>query len=171
MSGTTGKDVSGRPRQHDNGAVHERTALLGTSWGGRARAQGHSLSVSPRARHFGGREEQEYDDDELDEQLLLARTASISSAVGLAPEAPEAGSFQHHQRRMSMAAGDSTMEERSSNTDYDAEGAPLLSSGKYERQYLYNTNYGLFITIFLSVMLGNFVAIFDGTIMASSHPV
>lgn len=164
------KDVSGRSPQNRSDAVHERTALLGTPYG---RPHGHSLSVSPRTRQFGGRDEEDAEDslDEDESNLLLARTSSISSAVGLAPEASDFAMFQHRQRKMSIATADPLSGGETSSVEYDAEAAPLLSTGKPAREYLYNTNYSLFITIFLSVMLGNFVAIFDGTIMASSHPV
>jgi MFS family permease len=45
------------------------------------------------------------------------------------------------------------------------------SDGPIVREYLIDTDYRRFITVFLGVMLTYFIACFDSTIMASSHPV
>ncbi|KAF7523040.1 hypothetical protein G7054_g11921 [Neopestalotiopsis clavispora] len=153
-------------------SANEQTALL-TSAAGDRRYDG------------GGGHETESDDeieDELDEresELLLARTASISSAVGLAPEAPEGVMIAHRQRRPSRVA----REEDDDDDDllpetpgYDVEeggqgAAPLLGVDKPRREWLINTDFRRFLTIFAAIMLGSFLSIFDGTIMASSHPV
>ncbi|KAH8201120.1 hypothetical protein TruAng_004747 [Truncatella angustata] len=171
MGGQSGTSHSGK---HGADAAHERTALLGAQPQRHAGRQSRSLSRSPGGYHY------DTEEDELDEresELLLARTASISSA-GLAPETPEGAMFQHRQRRMSTTAPESPLSEESVDIDYDAEAAeasgaaatPLLR-GKLQSEYLISTDYRRFVVIFLSIMLGNFVAIFDGTIMASSHPV
>jgi hypothetical protein len=162
----------------EDDTISERTPLLASQQQQAPQAlhQGGPASRSPQSRPYDTDE-----DDELDvheSELLLARTASISSAVGLAPEAPEGVMFQHRQRKMSTSTARAYEEEdddddrEPTTPGYDLEeGAPLLGQAKSERQYLINTNYPLFITIFLTLMLGNFISIFDGTIMASSHPV
>ncbi|KAK6077493.1 transporter [Seiridium cupressi] len=160
----------GTTRLHENEAqtVHERTALLG---GQRiqGRSQDRSLSQSPRHLQYDTEDEDELDEHES--ELLLARTSSISSAAGLAPEAPAGVMFHHRQRKMSVATVESLVDERPSDTDYDVEATALLGPAKSEKQYMINTNFRHFVTIFSSIMLASFIAIFDGTIMASSHPV
>ncbi|KAI0159244.1 multidrug resistance protein fnx1 [Pestalotiopsis sp. NC0098] len=152
------------------GAASERTALL---------------AAAPRSHHYqhqnlydAGHETESDDDDDgerLDaheSELLLARTASISSAVGLAPEAASEGAMFQHRLQKQRSSG-SLFPPATPGYDVE-EGAPLLGTAaadKSERQYLINTNFRHFVTIFAAIMLGSFLSIFDGTIMASSHPV
>lgn len=108
--------------------------------------------------------------------LIVTQPAPISSAAaGLAPEAPEGVIFEQQHPGMSTAMSShgvsNTEEDEPPPTDLDIEAAPLLGTIKIERQYLSNTNPRLFMLIFLSILLAMFIAIFDGTIMASSHPV
>lgn len=173
MSGEPAADTAAQDSMIAAAAsAHEQTALL-TSAAGNRRYDG------------GGGHETESDDeieDELDEresELLLARTASISSAVGLAPEAPEGVMIAYRQRRPSRVAreGDDDDDDLLPETPgYDVEeggqgAAPLLGVDKPRREWLINTDFRRFLTIFAAIMLGSFLSIFDGTIMASSHPV
>lgn len=109
-------------------------------------------------------------------RLIVTQPASIpSAAAGLAPEAPEGIIVGQQHPRMSTTMGSNgvfnTEEDESPPADLDVEVAPLLGTTKDERQYLSKTNPRLFMLIFLSILLAMFIAIFDGTIMASSHPV
>ncbi|ETS82749.1 hypothetical protein PFICI_04625 [Pestalotiopsis fici W106-1] len=180
MSGEPGTDAAAAAQDTivAAAAANDQTALL-AAVGSRQQQQSE-----PRHRYDGGHETGSDDDeDELDEresELLLARTASISSAVGLAPEAPEGVMIAHRQQKPSLVGGrddddvgddDLLPETPGYDVEEGGESAPLLGAGKYKKQYLINTNFRHFITIFMAIMLGSFLSIFDGTIMASSHPV
>lgn len=108
--------------------------------------------------------------------LVITQPVSISSAAaGLAPEAPEGIIVGQQHPRMSTVKRSNgvsnTEQDEPPPADLDVEAAPLLGTTKDERQYLSKTNPRLFMLIFLSILLAMFIAIFDGTIMASSHPV
>lgn len=171
MSGEHGAPAHDEGGGSITGAANERTALL---------------AAAPRSHHYQHQNlydaghETESDDgdcgerlDAHDSELLLARTASISSAVGLAPEAASEGAMFQHRLQKQRSSG-SLFPPATPGYDVE-EGAPLLGTAavadKSERQYLINTNFRRFVTIFAAIMLGSFLSIFDGTIMASSHPV
>lgn len=169
MSGEQGTPAHDADGGSITGAANERTALL---------------AAAPRSHHYqhqnlydAGHETESDDDgderlDAHESELLLARTASISSAVGLAPEAASEGAMFQHRLQKQRSSG-SLFPPATPGYDVE-EGAPLLGTAaadKSERQYLINTNFRHFVTIFAAIMLGSFLSIFDGTIMASSHPV
>jgi hypothetical protein len=153
----------------DDDLPHERTALLsGSSQHGYIE---NSLGTSPRYRY--GDVEDEIDANET--ELLLARTASISSATGLAPEPLESSMLRGRQRRASTSFPEGIDEDAGSPSiprgrDDDVEAA-LSSTSNQARTFLIDTNNRQFWIIFVTTMLTFFVACFDGTIMASSHPV
>lgn len=144
--------------------------------------------------------------DANESDLLLARTASVSSAGGLAPEPLETSMLRRGGRLTSAAAAecrsideDLLFEPKGHHHYHDAEAAgalgedpeaaassssssaggdsseadTLLGSGAETQKYsfLIDTNPARFRTIFLCIMFTHFTACFDGTIMASSHPV
>lgn len=90
--------------------------------------------------------------DAAESELLLARTASASSAAVLGPE-PVDSSLRHGPQ---YAPSD--------GADVEAPGPPPLR----QRAYLLDTNPRQFRAVFASVLMTFFVANFDGTIMASS---
>jgi hypothetical protein len=160
--------------------------------------------------------EYETEDDEIDaneSDLLLARTASVSSATGLAPESLETAMLRrggrqsvrrlsdatasdmdeellfeakgrHHHRRhhhhhdVEAAVGDEAEAETecssSGGEELSSETETLLEAGcaaPRKLSFLIDTNPSRFHAIFLGIMFTHFMACFDGTIMASSHPV
>ncbi|CAG9975042.1 unnamed protein product [Clonostachys byssicola] len=68
----------------------------------------------------------------------------------------------HASKGKSNTYVSSTAVEASDDDEDDASG---------DRQFMSETDYKRFIAIFLVLMLTHFIACFDGTIMASSHPV
>ncbi|KAI1881323.1 hypothetical protein JX265_000149 [Neoarthrinium moseri] len=121
-----------------------------------------ALLATPHQPNYTGsraltRDQYETDeDDEIDaneSDLLLARTASIQSGTGLAPESLESD------------------EPGGYLTDDDVEAVIPAALHKSGREFLIDTDYRKFWTIFMGMMLTYFIAAFDGTIMASSHPV
>ncbi|KAF3018864.1 hypothetical protein E8E14_007910 [Neopestalotiopsis sp. 37M] len=172
--------TSDRASDSNGEVADEHTALLAPQRAPNP-PQDLMLNKSPDALpdyHDFDEDEMNYrseDSDVRSSGLILTQKASISSTAGLVPEAPEGVLSQQQQYRVRPAIGcngvTSPEEGEPAQTDLDVEAAPLLGTAKVERQYLSNTNPRLFMLIFLSIMLAMFIAIFDGTIMASSHPV
>jgi hypothetical protein len=170
--------TSDRASDSNGEVADEHTALLAPQRAPNPR-QDLMLNKSPDAlpnqQDFDEGEYRSEGSDVRSSGLILTQKASISSTAGLVPEAPEGVLPQQQQHRMRSAIGcndvTSPEEGETAQTTLDVEAAPLLGTARVERQYLSNTNPRLFMLIFLSIMLAMFIAIFDGTIMASSHPV
>ncbi|ORY65206.1 major facilitator superfamily domain-containing protein [Pseudomassariella vexata] len=136
------------------------------------------LSKSQHHRYTEGLELEDEDLDANESDLLLARTASHSEASGLAPQSLESSMLRGRRyskgsgRCPSTTRGSEDLEavaESSSSSRTDVEAA---LAGQYSpREYLIDTNRRQFWLIFASIMSTFFIACFDGTIMASSHPV
>ncbi|KAI0175736.1 MFS general substrate transporter [Hypoxylon sp. FL1284] len=102
----------------------------------------------PRGASESDDYDSEYDLDANESDLLIARSFT-SGASGLAPESLESAMLRGRRSR-------STMRRRPSME------APT---------YLIDTDRRRFWIVFASIMMTHFIACFDGTIMASSHPV
>ncbi|KAH8680981.1 major facilitator superfamily domain-containing protein [Xylariales sp. PMI_506] len=114
--------------------------------------------------------------------LLLERTASLSSASGLAPETLEFPLLRDYRQQFSdgkhpnneYAIVEDDEEDGTYDLDNDTRGGywgRARAGLKPSKEFLIDTNFRQFLTIFFGVMVGYFIACFDGTIMASSHPV
>lgn len=136
--------TQGSDSERGDGVITERTSLLrGASPNGRA---GESL-------------------DAAESDLVLARTASASNAaVVLGPE-PLDSSLRHDPPPPYGPSGGGG----GGGTDVEAPSPPSPPPLR-QRTYLLDTNPKQFRAVFASVLLTFFVANFDGTIMASSHP-
>lgn len=174
----------------DHPSDDERTVLLTADGSyGTHYANNTTLAREHQHRHH-------LDANESD--LLLARTTSASSASALAPELLESTmlrgrQFSHSSARRPLLSpapnsaksghGSAIAEAESVNGgihrqaadgDADAVGgeeAASISSSSGQREFLIDTDPKLFRLIFGGVLLVYFIANFDGTIMASSHPV
>ncbi|KAK8868029.1 transporter [Apiospora arundinis] len=137
--------------------------------------------------------------DANESDLLLARTTSASGASALAPELLESTMLRGRQFSHSSAnrpllspARDSVKSghgsaiddvesvngnalrytvEGNENAAIDEEAASIATQSPSSREFLLDTDPALFRVIFGGVLLVYFIANFDGTIMASSHPV
>lgn len=137
--------------------------------------------------------------DANESDLLLARTTSASGASALAPELLESTMLRGRQFSHSSAnrpllspARDSVKSghgsaiddvesvngnalrytvEGNENAAIDEEAASIATQSSSSREFLLDTDPALFRVIFGGVLLVYFIANFDGTIMASSHPV
>jgi hypothetical protein len=163
---------------------HERTSLLS---GSRNPRNTESYLGTPPSYQGWVSE----DDTEVNEaDLLLARAVSPAVVTGLAPETLVSSMFQDRQRRPSsktselccddvpVSTTDTYRDEGPNEEDLEAApSSPNLKgrSAHYRHrranEFLIDTNYGQFCTIFIVLMMTYFIACFDGTIMASSHPV
>ncbi|KAK8090865.1 major facilitator superfamily domain-containing protein [Apiospora phragmitis] len=173
----------------DQPSDDERTTLLGAdgSYGT------HYTSNNPQTREHQHQHHHHLDANDSD--LLLARTTSASSAAALAPELLESTmlrgrQFSHSSAKrplLSPAPGSVGSDHGSAIADaesvngihrYAANGnadaaidEEAASSTASSREFLIDTDPSLFRVIFGGVLLVYFIANFDGTIMASSHPV
>ncbi|KAK8080606.1 major facilitator superfamily domain-containing protein [Apiospora hydei] len=110
--------------------------------------------------------------DANESDLLLARTTSASTpgsvksghGSAIADTESVAGIHRHTANGNAEAAGTIDEEAASTSTATTANSPP-------SREFLIDTDPKLFRLIFGSVLLVYFIANFDGTIMASSHPV
>jgi hypothetical protein len=175
VSMSSGNDRSS-PSAKDDMPPHEHTPLLAVT---QHRYSETSLGSPPRYQDEVL--EEEIDANETD--LLLAQTVSTSSATGLAPVSIDSSMLMGRQRRPSNALSEVTdtasvaSVNRHRNDDNEDAGADLEAAAllplplKQQRTFLVDTNNRQFWIIFLTIMCTFFLACFDGTIMASSHPV
>ncbi|KAI1142933.1 major facilitator superfamily domain-containing protein [Hypoxylon sp. FL0543] len=186
----TTSDNDARSHGQDHGAADERTALLG---GSRERytQEPEPIAIPRGDGLYGDSESDDLDPNEAD--LLVARSYT-SGASGLAPEAFESAMLRGRRQSWSKTRQASTVRSIASvsprptlNGHYeeplesalshgDANGADLETGDAAQRQkpapaFLIDTDRRRFYIVFLSIMFTHFVACFDGTIMASSHPV
>ncbi|RYO99509.1 hypothetical protein DL764_006800 [Monosporascus ibericus] len=133
--------------------------------------------------------------DPNESDLLLARSVS-STPSGLAPEALESAMLRNrsrsggsrcrpswvheHGERQTLdsaiaeeAEADSDSEGPFTSRRHDAEAGTVAAtkSQNTQREFLVDTDNRRFWAVFVGVMATYFIACFDGTIMASSHPV
>lgn len=103
---------------------------------------------------------EEIEQNDLD--LLLSKSNSYTSGIGLAPESQEntmlRGNYSKSIRRVAS---------RSSRFGGDQESV----YGERESPFLGGVSVAQFWVIFAGILANYFVACFDSTIMASSHPV
>lgn len=123
------------------------------------------------------------DDDEFDNQNLVERTISYSSHLGIEPESLEQAMFRTNSReRYSGSQRASRGNSRRPSTaayqsvpDLDLNGRISEEEdeieGKPKSPYMNGISRRLFWLIYSGVMTNVFIATFDSTIMASSHPV
>ncbi|RYP78545.1 hypothetical protein DL771_000498 [Monosporascus sp. 5C6A] len=168
----------------------ERTPLLGESRDfGAVEGRPAPITIS---RHGDGSDRGALDPNESD--LLLARSVS-STTSGLAPEALESAMLRNRSRSGGSRCGPSWVHEHGERRTLEgaiAEEAEAgsgpegpLTSRRHDteagtvaavepqntRQFLIDTDNRRFWAVFVGVMATYFIACFDGTIMASSHPV
>ncbi|KAI2633661.1 major facilitator superfamily domain-containing protein [Hypomontagnella submonticulosa] len=185
--------------EHDDAQSHEsvseHTALLGDS------RERYTEEPAPIAIPRGNGDKYDDDDegsstdaDPNESELRIARSFT-SGASGLAPEAFESAMLRGRRRSRSTVRRASTV--RSSFASLSPRPIPnghhhhhhhqeqhadaLVSNGGSEdleaahadvaKTYLIDTDQRRFWIVFLSIMMTHFIACFDGTIMASSHPV
>ncbi|KAK7956150.1 major facilitator superfamily transporter [Apiospora aurea] len=176
----------------------ERTTLLAAN--GSYGTHHTNKSAQNAGEHLHQHHHHSYFLDANESDLLLARTTSASSASPLAPELLESTmlrgrQFSHSSARqplLSPAPGSVKSGHGSAVADTESvngihrhtaangnagaagttdEEAASTTSSPPSREFLIDTDPKLFRIIFGSVLLVYFIANFDGTIMASSHPV
>ncbi|KAI0008558.1 MFS general substrate transporter [Xylariaceae sp. FL0662B] len=165
------------PRGGDGpaGPATERTALLGA---------GARLRPEPviAAQEEGDDADDDYDDDDDtdqdEEDLLLVRTSSGVS--GLAPESIESAMLRGRRRSRSNVRRASSTRRHGSGHEVAASatnghahvnGDVEANTHVHGRSFLIDTDRRRFWIVFTGIMATYFIACFDGTIMASSHPV
>ncbi|KAL7628816.1 hypothetical protein AAE478_000331 [Parahypoxylon ruwenzoriense] len=189
-----GGEAQSRGHHHD--LVAERTALLRGSGSLRDR---HSPLLIPLEDNDedGYSSDAELDPNESD--LLVARSFT-STASGLAPESFQSALLRGRRRSRSSARrpsisirsivsvsprpmtrhehehhnGSSSSSSTALNGEYavvDEDDVEANGGLNKAPEFLIDTDYRQFWIVFLSIMLTHFIACFDGTIMASSHPV
>lgn len=187
------EDGDAQSRGHDGATVTERTSLLP----GRPQHRYTAPISIPR----GGNESDDYDSasdlDPNESDLMIARSFT-SGASGLAPESLESAMLRGRRRsRSAMRRGSivrsivsvsprplpvshSHEQQPHNGPDLSFPSADDLESGahspvgdvaKQGPAFLIDTDRRRFWIVFGSIMMTHFIACFDGTIMASSHPV
>ncbi|KAI0200174.1 MFS general substrate transporter [Astrocystis sublimbata] len=146
-------EASNRDDQPD-----EHTALLGAGQHAQYRTGSASDDESNDDRH--GDNTDEY--DALDQEFLAIRSRIESFSDN--PPAPAPGPIKpapasHHNSEAEDANGTSD-----NDNDNNSDEPP-------PRDFLINTHPGRFRIVFAGIMMTYFIANFDSTIMASSHPV
>ena len=146
----------------------ETTPLLRTpepTIGGLAAVHGEDSSEESVSAPTPNTSDAESFDDEEADGDILQRTTSLTAVPILEPEVVEAiiPGAHHHRHQHGQRH---TSEERGEGEGGDAE---LLLPGS--TPYLSNLSPTRVHVIFALILLTYFVACFDGTIMASSHPV
>lgn len=177
-SGTRTNDTSGVP--------NERTALVSPD---SARHPQYATTAAETQHNDSSATEDSYSaDEEMDSNeadWLIARTASFTPAAGLAPEPLESsmlrgrelihGHHRHHRRASTQApkikrsSALVTEEEIEDNSDPEATADDDDVDAK--KSFIIDTDPSRFWRIFMGILMTYFIACFDGTIMASSHPV
>ncbi|KAI1394192.1 MFS general substrate transporter [Hypoxylon trugodes] len=97
-------------------------------------------------------------------QSTMRRASTVRSVVSVSPR-PIQNGHRHHRDSEDL---DSPLSEDSLEDDLEA---AQLERSKSAPTFLIDTDQRRFWIVFISIMLTHFVACFDGTIMASSHPV
>ncbi|RYP42443.1 hypothetical protein DL768_010335 [Monosporascus sp. mg162] len=190
----TGMSAASRgqsPRSRGRRDGDERTPLLGESRDfGAVESRPAPINVS---RQGYGSDLEDLDCNESD--LLLARSVS-STPSGLAPEALESAMLRNRSRSGGSRCRPSWVHEHGerqtlepataeeAEADYGSEGpftsrrhdaeAGTVATAKpqdTQREFLIDTDNRRFWAVFVGAMTTFFIACFDGTIMASSHPV
>ncbi|KAI9732346.1 MAG: hypothetical protein M1834_001553 [Cirrosporium novae-zelandiae] len=138
----------------------ERTPLLATPNSDRRLASAYSQQLSSAHEQL----DSDIEDGQLD--LDLARIVSGSSGIGIEPQVEEFiyPTIDVPRKRNS----DSTLCDAAKH--YEEESQSDGDTLHYESRYI-GIGVFKFWTIFICVLLGYFIACFDSTLMASSHPV
>ncbi|RYP37961.1 hypothetical protein DL766_001258 [Monosporascus sp. MC13-8B] len=168
----------------------ERTPLLGESRGfGAVESRSAPVNIS---RHGHGSDLEALGPDESD--LLLACSVSSTPSV-LAPEALESAMLRNrsrsggsrcrpswvreHGERQALESAIAEEAEAGSDSEgpftsrrHDAEAGTVATAKPQitQREFLIDTDNRRFWAVFVGIMATYFIACFDGTIMASSHP-
>ncbi|KAK8118793.1 major facilitator superfamily domain-containing protein [Apiospora kogelbergensis] len=171
---------------HSNGSSHRPTPRSGHGGTGQPSDEHTSLLAgdgSYATRHINSSnaitgEQSHPHHHHLDanaSDLLLARTTSASGASALTPELLESTMLRGRQFSHSSAKRpllSPAPEEGNADVVVDEESTSSTTTASLSsREFLIDTDPVLFRIIFGGVLLVYFIANFDGTIMASSHPV
>lgn len=177
------QDMTG---SHSNGSSHRPTPRSGHGGTGQPSDEHTSLLAgdgSYATRHINSSnaitgEQSHPHHHHLDanaSDLLLARTTSASGASALTPELLESTMLRGRQFSHSSAKRpllSPAPEEGNADVVVDEESTSSTTTASLSsREFLIDTDPVLFRIIFGGVLLVYFIANFDGTIMASSHPV
>lgn len=185
----TTSDNDAQSHGQDHEPVSERTALLGDSRE-RYTQEPEPITIPRGNGLYNDSESDDLDPNEAD--LLVARSYT-SGASGLAPEAFESAMLRGRRQSWSKTRQASTTRSivsvsprptlnghyeeppESPFSDVDTSGGDLEAANAAHQKpmpaFLIDTDRRRFYIVFLSIMFTHFVACFDGTIMASSHPV
>ncbi|KAI0890371.1 multidrug resistance protein fnx1 [Annulohypoxylon maeteangense] len=186
-------DGNARSYGHDSEPASEWTTLLGDS---RTRyTQEPGPITIPRTGNVDDDYGSSGDDLDPNEADLLIARSYTSTGSGLAPESFESALLRGRRRSRSSARRASTNRSMvsisprpilnvhhqihrelldSPSSDGSLEDdleAARVEHDKSQPSFLIDTDRRRFWIVFLSIMLTHFIACFDGTIMASSHPV
>lgn len=157
--------VSGR----DGHDLNERTSLLGASNGlnhGTIMADETDENVYERV----------IDPNEFD--LILSRSESYTTGLGIEPESQESAMLRGPRRYSGVKPGRrpsfASLQRRASRSSIGSDQSPIEEGDEEQKSkspFLAGVSVGRFWFIFGGILACYFVACFDSTIMVSSHPV
>lgn len=169
--------MRGSGNQHQNGEpsdsthikiafMSERTALLSPAHGSLSNHGTLSSNEIVVEDNLSGDEISENDFD-----VLLARSESISTGLGIEVASQETAMLRGPRRYSSIRSGSQTRRKSFASTVRSIEEIDDIDECKPKSPYLAGVSVGRFWLIFAALMTALFVACFDSTIMVSSHPV
>lgn len=160
---TAGQPKSGADRQKVPSASDEQTPLISAD---------ASAYIQQRERQDDEETESDIDPDEFD--LLLSKSTSYTGGPFLGPESSETPLLRGDRKYSSVSRRPALSRQPSCQSDAvdDVLAGELERAGiTTESPFLNGLSASHFWLIFSNVLALNFISNFDGTLMASSHPV
>lgn len=160
VAGQTGRKAE---TQEDNSAPDEQTPLIRTD---------ASAYVQTRERQYDEETEPDIDPDEFD--LLLSRSTSYAGGPLLGPESSETPLLRGDRKYSNVSRRPNLSRQLSCSSDAvddDLAGELERADTAAESPFLNGLSASHFWLIFSNVLALNFISNFDGTLLASSHPV